>query len=79
MKQENRVVLSNVVGERLGQVIGAGVAFGGMYAGFQLIQSGFGVQGFIAMLAPLGILAGVFVVGRRKRVRELDSRDVHRP
>lgn len=78
IKQENRVIVSNIVGERLGQLIGAAIALGGLYAGYQLILAGKGTEGFFAMFAPLAILAGIFVVGRAKRDRELGSRDVHR-
>lgn len=75
MKQENRVVFSNILNERFGQVIAAVVVLGGMYGGYQLILAGKDIAGFIAALAPLGVIAGVFVAGKKKRDRELNEKD----
>lgn len=78
IKQEDRVVRSNILNERLGQLIAAGIVGGGMLAGYNLLMADRSTAGLIAMLTPLGLIAGAFLVGKVKRDRELNSRDAHR-
>jgi uncharacterized membrane protein len=75
MEQERRVVLSNVIGERIGQLVAAIVVLGGMYGGYHLIVAGKDAAGFVAALVPLGVVAGIFLTGRKKRDRELNEKD----
>lgn len=68
---ENSVIDGNIKsqaeGTRWGGVISLAAIFGGIY----LIANGKPVSGLVSILGTLMALVSVFVVGRRKQVREL--------
>jgi uncharacterized membrane protein len=78
IKQEDRVVSGNGWKEWFGQITAAIVVIGGMYGGYRLAMAGKDVAGYVSALGPLAIVAGVFLVGRKRRDRELQGKDVTR-
>lgn len=72
-KQENRVILSNVIQSYLGMVfafiLGVGVIAGGIF----LIYNGKDGYGLAIIIGDLVALAGVFIYGRSEQRKERDS------
>lgn len=67
---ESASVLGNLDAQRTGQYIAGTVVILGMGIGAFLISTGKDIAGFTAMLTPLGIAAGLFLVGRAKQASE---------
>jgi uncharacterized membrane protein len=74
---EDKVVSSNITGERFGQISALAVALGAMYFGYGLLMADKPLTGFVFALGPIAALAGIFLVGKRRRDRDLDSKDMH--
>jgi len=72
---EAGVVRSNILGERIGQVLGFVLAAGTIALGWDLIRAGKETIGLTSILGALVALVTVFVVGRKKRGKELDDKN----
>jgi uncharacterized membrane protein len=75
---ERRVITWNLVGERFGQLVGAAIALFGIYIGRELVLAGKDAQGMAAILGPIGGMVWVFVIGKRKRDRNLQGKEKER-
>ncbi|MGH7520277.1 MAG: DUF2335 domain-containing protein, partial [Gemmatimonadales bacterium] len=76
---EKKVVGSNVFGERLGQVFGFVISLVAIAAGWDLIRAGKDTIGLTTILSTIVGLVSVFIVGRRKRDKELQRKDKANP
>ncbi len=71
---ENRVVWSNIVGERIGQVFAAGIAFFSLWIARDLIVRGQTPEGLAIMFTAIAGLVSVFIYGRKGRDKELQRK-----
>jgi uncharacterized membrane protein len=60
---ERSIVRSRITIQSRGQLIGALLSLLVLVAGIVLIATGKSTAGLVALLAPLGILAGAFIYG----------------
>ena len=74
MKLENTVINSNVNNERRGQWFGFIISMTVIVGGFSLIFLDKDILGISAILASLTTLAGLFLLGKSKSKRELQSK-----
>jgi uncharacterized membrane protein len=71
---ENKVVQASASNEKTGTVLGFSLSLVVIVGGFILIWSGKDFEGLVAALAPLAILAGVFVYGKNNQRKELEEK-----
>jgi uncharacterized membrane protein len=75
IRLESRVTTSNIWRGHLGQIFAFLIAIAGIMAGTYLILHDKPVEGLVAILGPIGGIAGVFVWGKRKQSQELASKN----
>ncbi|MGD0102174.1 MAG: DUF2335 domain-containing protein [Acidobacteriota bacterium] len=72
---ERKVIYSNVVSERLGQILGFIVAIVVVLSGVYLTMHDKPTQGIVAILSPLIGLVLAFIYGKRHQQKQLSSKN----
>lgn len=72
---EQKVIYSNVISERLGQILGFIIAIIVILSGVYLTMHDKPTQGIVAMLSPLIGLVVAFIYGKRYQQKQLSSKN----
>jgi uncharacterized membrane protein len=73
---EARVVAGNVASQARGSIFAFTICMVALVGGFGLIFTGKSVDGLVAIISSLGVLAGVFVYGKyQQRQERIDKAD----
>lgn len=73
---ERKVIYSNVISERIGQILGFILAIAVVSAGVYLAMHDKPTQGIVAILAPLIGLVTAFIYGKRHQQKQLSARNL---
>ena len=71
---ELRVVSSNITNEKIGMIFGFIICLVAISGGIYAIIQGKSAAGLVAIITPLVALAGVFVYGKSRQLKDLDQR-----
>lgn len=73
---ERKVIYSNVISERLGQILGFILAIVVVLAGVYLTMHDKPTQGIVAIMSPLIGLVTAFIYGKRHQQKQLAAKDL---